>query len=136
MTNDNAFFDEVFDDPEEDPLLPNAGESSSEEASDSNEEGPPSWIEEEPDSEHTHFSRKEQEDGSESGRERKEVIVDQRKNDPRGLSELNQAVGQGWRLVRIVLAQQDGQQDAMYKEAQRFIAILEQDTPQSLFDFG
>jgi hypothetical protein len=147
MDDPNDFFGDVFQDPEDDPLLggdaPNdepAGGSSS--APDGPpDRGTPSWMDDEPDAAEANgaspgASSPEAppgEDGRSGGPERREIVVDQRAG--RGLDALNEAVAQGWRLIRISLAQADGPADGQ-RAAERFVAILEPDNPQSLFDFG
>jgi hypothetical protein len=133
MSNDSDFFGDVFDDPNDDPLL--GGEESSSDPSSSetsDHQGPPSWMSEETNANGETASAEVDED---AGPEQKQIVVDQRKNNKQGLDALNEAVGQGWRLVRISMARPDGEQAASTREAERFVAILEQDNPQSLFDF-
>ncbi len=140
MSKDNDFFGDVFDSPEDDPLL--GGEESdplNESSSQSPNQGVPSWMSDE----HTNGTAASDEDETTDDQreeapqtpERKEIVVEGERDDS-SLNELNEAVGQGWRLVRISLARPNGQQAASRREAKRFVAILEQDRPQSLFDFG
>jgi len=134
MSDDSDFFGNVFDDPDDDPLL--GGEDAASEnpsSQESDPQGPPSWMSEET---HTNGEAPSSETENETGPERKQIVVDQRRNADRGLDALNEAVGQGWRLVRISLARPNGEQAATSREAHRFVATLEQDNPQSLFDFG
>jgi hypothetical protein len=133
MTNDSDFFGDVFEDPEDDPLL-GGDSSSSEQASpqEPEEEGPPSWMSEEQRTNGEAASS----DVDDTRPGQKQIVVDQRGGGGEGIDELNRAVGQGWRLVRISLARPDGEQAATAQEAHRFVAVLEQDSPQSLFDFG
>jgi hypothetical protein len=145
MSDDSDFFGNVFDDPEDDPLLGDDESSDASEENDSPDEsssldddlGAPSWMSDEPangrDSDSS--SQPSSSDASDEPT-RKEIIVDQQADDPNGLDELNDAVGEGWRLVQISLAQPDGEQASSRQAAERFVAILEQDSPQSLFDFG
>lgn len=151
MSEDSDFFDDVFDDPDDDPLLggspepsddldaesgdPSAGSAPSEEPE---RQGPPSWMSDEPNTNGTAFAPNGTEpNGAEtSDPSRKQIVVDQEGDAGAGIDALNQAVGQGWRLVRIFLARPTGQQAATPQAAHRFVAILEQDRPQSLFDFG
>jgi hypothetical protein len=133
MNEDSDFFGDVFDDPEDDPLL--GGDSaSSDESPDSEPErrGPPSWMSEEPNANGEATPSEDEEDDH----TRKRIVVDQNGDAGAGIDALNQAVGQGWRLVRISLARPDGEQAASPQAAHRFVATLEQDEPQSLFDFG
>lgn len=139
MAEDNNFFDDVFGSPEDDPLLEGESDSSDESSSShSEDQGPPSWVSngqknEKPESSADGAS--DSESASSTPPERKEVIVEGERDD-QGLSELNEAVGQGWRLVRISMARPSGQQASSRREAKRFVAVLEQESPQSLFDFG
>jgi hypothetical protein len=71
-----------------------------------------------------------------SAPEQKDILVDQRDGTGDGLETLNEALGEGWKLVRISLAQPDGEQAVSRREAHRFVATLEQERPPSLFDFG
>jgi len=134
MSQDSNFFGDVFDDPEDDPLLGDESRASDESAaSEPDRQGPPSWMSEDPtpNGEASSTDRNEN-----TGPARKQILVDQQKDAGAGLDALNQAVGQGWRLVRISLARPNGEQAATPQAAHRFVAILEQDRPQSLFDFG
>lgn len=134
MSDDSDFFGDVFDNPEDDPLLGDDG-ASAEDAPSSEEperQGPPSWMEE---------PRSNGEASSHSAAEntrpeQKQIVVDQRDDGANGLQALNHAVDQGWRLVRLSLARPNGEQAASSQEAHRFLAVLEQDNPESLFDFG
>ncbi len=135
MEDDSDFFGSVFDDPDDDPLL--SGDESDESEGDGGteadprENGVPSWMSDD-DSE----TDADPSDSSGMGPERKEIVVVQRDDSQEGLDELNEAVGHGWRLVQLSLAQPDGERAASRVDAQRFVAVLEQDSPQSLFDFG
>jgi hypothetical protein len=134
MEDGNDFFGSVFDDPEDDPLL--GGESSETEESppdpgsetDPRDTGVPSWMSDDE-------SDAERSDSGEGGPDRKEIVVVQRGESQQGLDELNEAVGQGWRLVQLSLAQRNGERPGSHEDAQRFVAVLEQESPQSLFDF-
>lgn len=135
MDDDSDFFGSVFDDPEDDPLL--GGEETGPEDASENEEneadplenGVPSWVSDDSSGDGAHPSEN-------AEPERKEIVVVQRGESQKGLAELNDAVGKGWRLVQLALAQPDGERTSARTKAQRFVAILEQDSPQSLFDFG
>ncbi len=136
MSDDSDFFGDVFEDPEDDPLLGGEDASAENRASDTPEDqGPPSWMTDDPQSNGRHKDG-DDERAKETGPEQKQIVVDQRGEKGEGIDALNQAVGQGWRLVRICLARPDGEQSATPRAANRFVAILEQDHPQSLFDFG
>jgi hypothetical protein len=135
MDDDSDFFGSVFDDPEDDPLLggnesePDDSPSDEQNGGDPLENGVPSWMDDE--------SEDDEAGAADAGAaERKEIVVVQQGESQEGLDELNEAVGQGWRLVQLSLAQPDGERADSHEDAQRFVAILEQDSPQSLFDFG
>jgi hypothetical protein len=133
MEDGSDFFGSVFDDPEDDPLL--GGSSGGEEVSSESEPGPdphdrgvPSWMSDD------EADAGEADPGG-TGPEQKEIVVVQRGESQQGLDELNEAVGEGWRLVQLSLAESDGGGAAARKEEQRFVAVLKQESPQSLFDF-
>lgn len=132
MSNDSTFFGDVFDDPKEDPLL-------GEEATSADAMSDPSYSEDRP----TWSSEGERANGTTSSSDpdrndacRKQIVVDQRRDEAKGIDALNQAVGEGWRLVRLSLDRPTGEQFATRKAAHRFVAVLEQEQPRSLFDFG
>lgn len=134
MSDDSDFFGEVFDDPENDPLL--GGADSSDDAAGANEHerpGPPSWMSDDAAREGAGSGTDVDEGGSST---QKRILVDQQGDAGQGIDAINQAVGQGWRLVKISLARPDGEQPASAQAAHRFVATLEQESPQSLFDFG
>ena len=139
MDKHTDFFGDVFESPEDDPLLGgNGGRLSEEETSEgADERGAPSWVQDDADTQERsseatqHPSRT---SGARDRPERKTIVVDS--EEQQGLTELNEAVGQGWRLIQISLDRPSGQQAASRKEAERFVAVLEQESPQSLFDFG
>jgi hypothetical protein len=133
MSEDNDFFGDVFDKPEDDPLLGSDPSSSDESAPDeSDQQGPPSWMTEESDAN----GEPSRDPDADAGPTRKRIVVDQEGDDGAGIDALNQAVGQGWRLVRISPARPDGEQATTSQTVYRFVATLEQERPQSLFDFG
>jgi hypothetical protein len=127
MSTDNDFFGDIFDDPEDDPLL--EGDSPPDDAA-PGPAGAPSWM----DDGASPNGRADSE--RDAGPERKQIRVEQGAENGEGIDALNRALGQGWRLVRLSLARPDGQQAASAQEAQQLLATLEQDHPQSLFDFG
>jgi len=133
MNDDSNFFGDVFEDPDDDPLL-GGEEPDSSKPSDDELQGRPSWMSE--DVPTNGESGAAASPGESEGPNQKQVVVDQKEDAGTGIDELNQAVEQGWRLVRISLARPDGEQVATAREAHRFVAILEQENPQSLFDFG
>lgn len=133
MSDDREFFGEVFDSPDEDPLLQDEldREPPPESSADPAEEAP-SWMSEASESE-AHAGA----DRSPEGRPgQKTIVVDQHAADGDGLEELNEALGRGWQLVQLSLAGPDGPQASSRRPAARFEAVLERDGPQSLFDFG
>ena len=133
MSDHSDFFGDVFDDPEDDPLLGGAGPSA-DAPDESKHQGPPSWMSEETRMNGDAGAHDQKED---TGAERKQIVLDQRPdNTNTGLEALNRAVGQGWRLVRISLLRSNGEQGTASREAPRLVAVLEEERPQSLFDFG
>jgi len=133
MSDHSDFFGDVFDDPEDDPLLGGAGPSA-DAPDESRHSGPPSWMSEETRVNGDAGAHDQQED---TGAERKQIVLDQRPdNTNTGLEALNRAVDQGWRLVRISLLRSNGEQASSPREAPRLVAVLEEERPQSLFDFG
>lgn len=129
MSNDSDFFDDVFEDPEDDPLL--GGDSLPADEDSDEPEGPPSWM-----SNDTQMNgRTSAEPGDGLGPKRKQIVVDPRDGEGNGIDALNRAVGQGWRLVSLSLRRPDGEQ-ASTQQAHQFVATIEEDNPQSLFDFG
>jgi hypothetical protein len=132
MNDDNDFFGDVFDDPEDDPLLEGEASSTDDPSETSDQPGPPSWMSGSP---HPN-GEAHADDREEAGANQKRIVVDQQGSGGEGIDALNRAVGQGWRLVRISLARPDGEQAATARDAHRFVATLEQERPQSLFDFG
>lgn len=131
MSNNSSFFGDVFEDPKDDPLLGGDG-SSAEPPGRPDPRGQPFWMEEDDRSHGTlSSSHVDRNDAC-----RKQIVVDQRRDEAEGIEALNRAVGEGWRLVRLSLDRPDGEQAASRKAAHRFVAILEQEEPRSLFDFG
>ena len=132
MSNNSDFFGDVFDDPDDDPLLGGEQSPTEETTEQSQSKGQPSWIADSNSSHETPSS-------SHAARNdacRKQIVVDQRREEAEGIEALNQAVGEGWRLVRLSLDRPDGEQAVSREAAHRFVAILEQEQPRSLFDFG
>lgn len=126
--SEQNFFDDVFDNPDEDPLLgddPSPPEGDSPESD--SDPGVPSWMDAE-------STQDPQEDQAEDDSRKKEIVVDQRAGHRQDLNEINRAVRQGWEVVRLSL--RDPSETAGADRASRqFVAILKQDGPQSLFDF-
>lgn len=149
MSEDSDFFGDVFDDPQDDPLLgdspassrdaasENADQSTERDSQEGGKPGPPSWMSDQPNTNGTATSTNgaESSESETSNPNRKKIVVDQQGDAGAGIDALNQAVGQGWRLVRICLDGSEGEQARTPRAAHRFVAILEQDRPQSLFDF-
>jgi hypothetical protein len=134
MNKNNDFFGDVFDDPDDDPLLGDDDDASDGPSSNEPEEqGPPSWMSDEP---RTNGEAHHPPNGEQPDPKQKEIVVDQGGDRGHGIDALNQAVGQGWRLVRISMDRPDDEKADTPEAAHRFVAILEQDRPQSLFDFG
>jgi hypothetical protein len=151
MDDHDDFFGDIFEDPEDDPLLDGDADDEPAPGGPSSSRGRtpgrgiPSWITEDSDPERPGGPASTDAPGGPSSptgdggsgepgaAERREIVVDQRAG--RGLEALNEAVAQGWRLIRISLARTE-ESAAEQQAAERFVAILELDTPQSLFDFG
>lgn len=132
MSNNSNFFGTVFEDPKDDPLLEREQRSGQERAGQADSREQPSWMSEGDGSNEAMSSS--HTDHNEPCR--KQVVVDQRNDEAEGLDALNRAVDQGWRLVRLSLDRPDGEQAASRTAAHRFVAVLEQEQPRSLFDFG
>jgi hypothetical protein len=157
MSDQQGFFGDIFDTPEDDPLL------QSEDGSDAEPDGDePSPADRTPD----------ESVGSESGDEPtspdapmpawdQDLSMDERDENPasetfgdgsseravpteqervvlspgsseasRGIRTLNDACNDGWRIVRLRLSDPDGRHDS------KVIVTIERDIPPSLFDFG
>jgi hypothetical protein len=157
MSDQQGFFGDIFDTPEDDPLL------QSEDGSDAEPDGDePSPADRTPD----------ESVGSESGDEPtspdapmpawdRDLSMDERDENPasetfgdgssegavpteqervvlspgsskgsRGIRTLNDACNDGWRIVRLRLSDPDG------RHASKVIVTIERDIPPSLFDFG
>jgi hypothetical protein len=141
MSNNSDFFGDVFDDPADDPLLGEEGSGSDDRPHSPQSQKPPSWMSEDSRSDAHSNGRpasngKAASHGNEDESNQKQIVVDQGGTAGGGIEALNRAVGDGWRLVRISLARPDGEQAATARDAHRFVATLEQERPQSLFDFG
>jgi hypothetical protein len=125
VMSDSDFFDSVFDEPEDDPLLENESESSEDHSSSSERYGAPSWMDD--------GETNEQAENTAEKSEQKKIVVDQRGDSGQELDALNQAIKQGWEVVQLSLHNSaEGRPD---QEPRRFVAILEKDRPNSLFDF-
>lgn len=131
MSNDSNFFGTVFEDPNDDPLLEEEKRSGCEPSEPSHSQEQPSWVDGEGASGTASSSNTNDNEAC-----RKQVVVDQRRDEAKGLDELNRAVDQGWRLVHLSLDRPNGEQATSRRAAHRFVAILEQEEPRSLFDFG
>ena len=125
--NNSTFFGNVFDDPEDDPLLENENASSDASAESPEQYGTPSWVDDDA------ASR----ENEETDRTQKTIVLDQRSGKRKGIDELNQSIEEGWELVRLALYQSDDQAGAGAAPVnRRFVAELSQEGPASLFDFG
>lgn len=146
MDDDKDFFGDAFQDPDDDPLLGGDASPDSPFEDDDSTQGAPSWMTDPPENGRTRDSAgqapnaasgpeadSDADPGEDTGPDRREIVVDQRAGD--GLDALNEAVEQGWRLARITLASADAP-SATPQGVKRFVAVLEEDGPQSLFDFG
>ena len=132
MSNDIDFFGDVFGDPSDDPLLKEEAGPVDESPGRPESAGRPSWMSEEED----RGGREASPSADRTGACQKEIVVDPRRDDADGLDVLNRAVGNGWQLVRLSLDRPDGEQAASRRAAHRFVAVLEKERAQSLFDFG
>ena len=132
MSGNSDFFGDVFDDPDEDPLLGGNESAVGGSPERSDPQGEPSWMSEgdERSNGTPSPSTADQNDAC-----RKQIVVDQRRGESEGMDALNRAVGDGWRLVRLSLDRLNGEQAASRTVSHQFVAILEQEEPRSLFDF-
>jgi NADPH-dependent 2,4-dienoyl-CoA reductase/sulfur reductase-like enzyme len=132
MSRNSDFFGDVFDDPNDDPLLGGEQSSTGEATEQVQPKGQPSWM-----SEGEEYSNGVTSPSTADHNDvcRKQVVVDQRRGKAEGIDALNRAVGDGWRLVRLSLDRPNGEQAASRTAAHRFVAVLEQEEPRSLFDF-
>ena len=134
MGDDSKFFDSVFEDPEDDPLLGDEEPSSDPSARpDKRRAGAPSWMGGPGDAT---TDRSSPDEARETGPNRKEIVVDQSADDRRGLDALNEAISQGWKMVRLSVSEPGDESGAAARGGHRFVVVLEQEGPQSLFDFG
>ncbi len=132
MSDSKDFFEHVFTDPDEDPLLGEENAESGNSSDATGEESASAWQSEEVRSNGASHA-----DVGSSACEspnQKQIVIDQQKDAGTGVEALNRALEQGWRLVRISLP--NGEQRASAREAHRFVAVLHKEDPQSLFDFG
>jgi len=150
MSDQQGFFGDIFDTPEDDPLLQsedgsdaepddkdapsapqeNTGSESSDEPTDPNAPMP-AWG---PD-----LSMDETAEGETFGdgssesavpTEQERVVLSPGSSEAsRGIRTLNDACSDGWRIVRIRLSDPDGR-------PAKVIVTIERDIPPSLFDFG
>ena len=135
MSDNDNFFGSVFEDPDDDPLLGGEGPDSKGSSDENNDiEGQPSWATEEVPANGKADSSTEASENKDATQ--KQIVVDQHQEAGAGTDEINRAVEQGWRLVRISLPSTGREQAATTRKAHRFVAILEKEEPQSLFDFG
>ncbi len=122
MTSSN-FFDSIFDDPDEDPLLDDETTTSDEVASSADHESP-SWTDETIDQ------------TNDTDPSRKTLILDPRSGFGESLNTLNQSIKQGWDLAHLSLCSSDEEAEHTRGQAShQFVAVLEQEKPRSLFDF-
>jgi len=147
MSTNDSFFGDIFDTPEDDPLLGGENESPAEEGSPTESqtrgEGPPSWVSENSEVSRdagTHDSAEpedfQQTDPDNPKQEHKEIVVDQRDGSTRGLHLLNEAVADDWRLTQVIAIDVESHADGDQTHVSRFVAVLERRKPRSLFGFG
>jgi hypothetical protein len=150
MSDNSDFFGDVFENPDDDPLLGGEGAESSNRSDETGGvEDQPSWMSEDTPTSEDSVSEgistngksgsSTEPSGSQTPNQdpnQKEIVVDQETDAGAGIKALNQAVQQGWRLVRISLPGRGGEPVSSSRPVHRFVAILEKENPQSLFDFG
>jgi len=120
MSDQEGFFDCMFDSADEDPLL-----QSDEEAMQPSDDGDTHSPQPGPGDQST----------SENGPLKvRELVLHQRGDDTKGLEKVNEAIEDGWRLSHISL--QDRVRSMAGEVETDIIMLLERGTPRSLFDFG
>lgn len=157
MSDQQGFFGDIFDTPEDDPLLqsedgsdaepdgdePSPADPGPEEpeervGSESSDEpaGPdapmPAWDQDlsmDEDTAGETFGDGSSESAVPTEQERV-VLSPGSREASRGIRTLNDACNDGWRIVRIRLSDPDG------RHASKVIVTIERDIPPSLFDFG
>lgn len=154
MSDQQGFFGDIFDTPEDDPLLQSEDGSDAEPDEDepspaepSPEESVGSESSDEPSSPDAPMPAWDQDlsmdedapaetfgDGSSESTvptEQERVVLSPGSREAsRGIRTLNDACNDGWRIVRIRLSDSDG------RHASNVIVTIERDIPPSLFDFG
>lgn len=126
--SDEGFFEDVFDRPEDDPLL---GEE--EPVAPDEQDVQPSWTREESEASEAYTSSPAGSRNADhaDGPEQKTVVVRQEASNTDGLDALNKAVQRGWRIDDLDL--KSGRDEAT---TDRIVVTLERNGPQSLFEFG
>ena len=156
MSDQDGFFGDIFDSPNDDPLLQSDDPSAAAEQSDQQEFGSseprtsesasareqspnnqsfstedevPSWMNDDD------FMSEGAADGGDLNEqvpaEKQQVVVAPRpEGEMRGLATLNEAFDHGWRLQNI------GVSDESDLPQPAFVVTIERDIPRSLFDFG
>lgn len=123
----DGFFGDIFDSPDDDPLLQSDPDRS---PSASDDVETPSWMDDDS------FM----DDGTEDTYddvpvEMQEVVV--APNDGNDtLDQINEAIDHGWRLAHITLTDKQRAAVPAGEASPRFVVTIERDIPRSLFDFG
>jgi hypothetical protein len=153
--SDQGFFGDVFDSPDDDPLLQSDDSSDFDPESDesapsgtgppepepagspsasggdqlASEDHPPSWMND--DSFMSGGEGDADDVDDQVPAEQQQVVVAPRPGDEmRGVETLNEAFDHGWRLRKVGLA------DSAEPHDPTFVVTIERDIPRSLFDFG
>lgn len=143
MSNSDGFFGSVFGSTEDDPLL----QSDHDDTPSHGDEDQRHFDRLDPDGESGGTRRaRGAEDGAgktgasktSSGKtgamEVKEIVLRHSDDETKGISNLNQAVKDGWRLSHISL--DDRIRSAAGHVDTKIVVLMERNTPRSLFDFG
>jgi hypothetical protein len=125
--SEQNFFDNVFDDPDEDPLLGGSSPSEERSSESSGDPGAPSWMN--ADGKSDSWAERAEDDSR-----IREIVVDHRTDSRQDLREINRAVRQGWDVVHLSL-RDSNTVNSSDRPARQFVAVLKQEGPQSLFDF-
>ena len=121
MIKQDPFYDKVFGNAGEDLLLALDPINPTEDAI---PEKSPSWM-----------SDRGSENGDTSATDQKTLLMDLNRDSDETLQAVNEALGQGWKLVNMSLTQPIGEQGAP-SHANQLVMTLQPDSPRSLFDFG
>lgn len=117
----DGFFGNIFDSPDDDPLLKSDADRNDPVADDF---APPSWMDD---------ADRDVDSSDEVPVEMQEVEVTPNDGTD-SLEIINEAIDHGWRLAHITLTETETAA-ASGDAPQRFIVTIERDIPRSLFDF-